>query len=613
MKIVGFLKNLLRSINLTFFVYCLISSCSYVSYYLRMDNYALTNNWSLVNEQITNKNIKEVSVDGNSYCFNLKKKIVIDGYENLIDKCRIVIDNNNLSKYIDSLSLDRSLNFRYISSNYLSLYEVFLLLSIWILVASRISDNIETIEEAERKSKGKEIVTFDDIIGSDEIKKEINGIMRLYSDAANKVLKMKRPKGVLFFGSPGNGKTMMAKAISNEFHGEFFYISASELMEIYVGVGPKKIRDVFNAARKEEFAVIFIDELDAIAGGRKDGNRNSELHNTLNQLLVEMDGIETSSRILVIGATNLKESFDEALQRRFELQIDFNNPSQEEIVELLKNLLKDIPSQNINIEYIASGLGDVSRANVVSIVENAKRIACANNRFYLISEDIDEAALRHDMGKANEVMKWKPEERWKTAYHEAGHALLFYHYYKSGIFLDPPRYLTIVPRSYALGFVATPNTDYYQSKTVDYTSAYMQVCYAGLLAEQMFCGISGASTGCSSDLMQARKYAENYVNFGLDETIGYVGIVNDARIISDNELNKKFDRVQILCESNFIKTREILEQNREILENIAKAAIHFGYLNQETLNGIIEGRIVDYSYGLVPIKKHNFRLSLTDE
>ena len=613
MKIVGFLKNLLRSVNLVFFVYCLISSCSYVSYYLRMDNYALTDNWSLVNEQIMSKNIKEVIADGHSYCLNLKKKIFVNGPSGLVDRCRIVVNNPNLRKYMDAISLDRSLGFYCISSNYLSLYEVFLLLSIWILIASRISDNIEMIEDAERKNKGKEIITFNDIIGSDEIKKEVSGIMRLYSDAANKVLKMKRPKGVLFFGSPGNGKTMMAKAISNEFHGEFFYISASELMEIYVGVGPKKIRDVFNAARKEEFAVIFIDELDAIAGGRKDGNRNSELHNTLNQLLVEMDGIETSSRILVIGATNLKESFDEALRRRFELQIDFNNPNQEEIVELLKNLLKDIPSQNINIEYIASGLGDVSRANVVSIVENAKRIACSNNRFYLISEDLDEAALRHDMGKADDVIKLKPEERWKTAYHEAGHAFMSHYYYKKGVFLDPPRYLTIVPRSYALGFVASPSTDYYQSKTVSYISARMQVSYAGLIAEQMFFGIDGSSTGCAGDLRSIRAFAENYVNFGLDETIGYVGLPGSSDLISAKECNSKFERIKILCESNLIKTREILEQNREILENIAKAAVHFGYLNQETLNGIIEGRIVDYSYGLVPIKKYNFRLSLTDE
>ncbi len=575
-----------------------------------MDRYALTDSWSLVHEQIINKNINKVVVDGNSYCCSLKRKIPVGNVGALFDKVRIVLGSDNLKKFMDSLAIDRSLGFTCVYSNYIGLYEAFLLLSIWAFISGALSGKIDNIEDFERKKSGKEVVTFDDIIGSDEIKEEVKGVMRLYSDVANNVLKMKRPKGVLFFGPPGNGKTMIAKAISNEFSGAFFYISASELMEIYVGVGPKKIRDIFNAARREEFSVIFIDELDAIAGGRKSGNNNSELHNTLNQLLVEMDGIETSSRILVIGATNLKESFDDALQRRFELQIDFNNPNQKDILELLKNLLKDIPAQNINIEYIASGLGEVSRANIVSIVENAKRIACASNRFYLTSEDLDEAVLRHDMGKATDRVKFKPEERWKTAYHEAGHALLLYHYYKSGIFLDSPRYLTIVPRSYALGFVATPNTDYYQSHTVSYTSAYMQVCYAGVLAEQMFCGIDGSSTGCASDLMQARKYAENYVNFGLDETIGYVGVVNDSRIISDNELNKKFERVQILCESNFVKTREILEQNREILENIAKAAIHFGYLNQETLNGIIEGRIADCSYGLVPIKDNPFKLSV---
>ena len=611
MKIVGFLRNFLRSLNLGFFTYCVISSCSYISYYLRIDKYFLTDSLSFVNQQIIEKNVDSVTLDRDAYCFKSKKNIYIPGKEEFVDKFRIILENQNLKRYMDAFLLDRSVDFSFIPSSYVDLFEVFLLLSIWALISNMIIDKIDFLEEMERKASGKERVTFDDIIGSNEIKNEVKGVLRLYSDAAAKSLKMKRPKGVLFFGPPGNGKTMIAKAIATEFEGSFFYISASELMEIYIGVGPKKIRDVFASAKKEEFAVIFIDEIDAIAGGRKHGMGNSELHNTLNQLLVEMDGIDTSSRILVIGATNLKDSFDDALKRRFELEIDFNNPSQDEIIELLRYLLKDIPSKNINIEYIASGLGDVSRANIVSIVENAKRIACANNRFYLISEDLDEAALRHDMGKSIDYMKLMSDERWKTAYHEAGHAFLFYYHYKGGAFLNPPRYLTIVPRSYALGFVATPNTDYYQSKTVKYISSMMQVCYAGLEAERMFCGTDGSSIGCSSDLSQARLLAEHYVNFGLDPHIGYVG-VSRRDSLSDNELNEKFERVKVICEENLIKTREILENNRGIIEVVARAAIHFGYLDQETLLGIIEGRITDSSYALVPIKKYNFRLSVNE-
>ena len=139
----------------------------------------------------------------------------------------------------------------------------------------------------------------------------------------------------------------------------------------------------------------------------------------------------------------------------------------------------------------------------------------------------------------------------------------------------------------------------------------MQVCYAGLEAERMFCGTDGSSIGCSSDLSQARLLAEHYVNFGLDPHIGYVG-VSRRDSLSDNELNEKFERVKVICEENLIKTREILENNRGIIEVVARAAIHFGYLDQETLLGIIEGRITDSSYALVPIKKYNFRLSVNE-
>lgn len=433
--------------------------------------------------------------------------------------------------------------------------------------------------------------TFTDVVGMKSIKKELGEIINIYENPhLYKQLNVKTPKGILFTGNPGNGKTFIAKALSGEIDCEFFSASAAQFIEIYVGTGPKRIRELFEKAYKSgKKAIIFIDEADAI-GKKRGKDNNSERDATLNELLVHMDGLKSEDNILVILATNDVKDFDSALMRRLEVQISFENPNYDERLELLKHFTQKIRLKNIHLENIAAGLYAFSRAKIKTLVNNAKQLAAMHNRSYICDDDLEESALRLDMGRKIENIVIRPEEKWRTAYHEAGHAFLFYYYYKKGVFLNPPRYLTIVPRAHALGFVAPYVTDEYQSQTSQFISAYIMVCLAGLLCELSFCE-GNASIGCSSDLQMAREQAEKYITFGLSNTFGAVGKTNELQNLSIKEQNLKFKEVSRFIESMKKECAQIIEQYKDSIKLIAREAYYTSHLYSHEIINIIENNI----------------------
>jgi len=441
-------------------------------------------------------------------------------------------------------------------------------------------------------------VTFKDVAGIDEVKEEVSEIVDFLKNPKKfQQLGGRIPKGVLLAGAPGTGKTLLAKAIAGEANVPFLSVSGSEFVEMFVGVGASRVRDLFEQAKKHAPCIVFIDEIDAV--GRKRGagvtGGHDEREQTLNQLLVEMDGFESSEGIIVIAATNRPDILDPALLRpgRFDRQIYVPLPDVRGRLEILKIHTKNKPlADDVDLEVIARSTPGFSGADLANIVNEAALIAARKNHGKITMEDFEEAKDKVTMGIERKSMVLSEEEKVTTAYHEAGHTLVA----KLLPNADKVHKVTIIPRGKALGITQQlPEEDRY-TYTKDYLLDRLCVLFGGRVAEELALGT--ISTGAGNDLERATEIARKMVaEWGMSDRIGPIAVKlreqfgEPVELISE-EMKRLIDKeVKRIVKETYERTKELISQNMDKLENLAKALLERETLTGEEIDKAMRGEL----------------------
>ncbi len=437
-------------------------------------------------------------------------------------------------------------------------------------------------------------VTFADVAGIDEAREELEEIVEFLRDPQRfSKLGGQIPKGALLVGSPGTGKTLLARAIAGEAGVPFFTISGSDFVEMFVGVGASRVRDMFEQAKKNAPCIVFIDEIDAVGRHRGHGlgNSNDEREQTLNQLLVEMDGFEANEGIIIIAATNRPDVLDPALLRpgRFDRQVVVPVPDVDGREKILAVHMKKVPlAPDVNPRVIARGTPGFSGADLANLVNEAALLAARRNKRLVAMQEFEDAKDKVMMGAERRSMVMTDDEKRMTAYHEAGHAIVSINEAAS----DPIHKATIIPRGRALGMVMRlPERDNY-SYHRDKMHANLAVSMGGRVAEELIFGHDKVSSGASSDIQYATSLARNMVTqWGMSDKLGplqyeetqegYLGYGSSQRTFRSGETNKLIDaEIRDLIDSAHKRATEVLTTQRDKLELLAEALLEF-----ETLTG----------------------------
>ncbi|MGI4776465.1 MAG: ATP-dependent zinc metalloprotease FtsH, partial [Janthinobacterium lividum] len=525
-------------------------------------------------------------------------------YPNLIDK----LQKNNVK--FRSMPIDNKVN-SFLSIIFSAL-PVVLLVSVWVFFMRQMQggggkamgfgkSKAKLLEE----KKGK--VTFDDVAGIDEAKDELSELVDFLKDPDKfQKLGAKIPKGCLLVGPPGTGKTLLARAIAGEANVPFFTISGSEFVEMFVGVGASRVRDLFEQAKKSAPCITFIDEIDAVGRQRGVGlgGGNDEREQTLNQLLVEMDGFEETDGVIIIAATNRPDVLDAALLRpgRFDRQIVVPVPDIAGREKVLKVHLKKLQvAPDVEPRIIARGTPGFSGADIANLVNEAALLAARKNKKFVTMEDLESAKDKVMMGAERRSMVMTEEEKTLTAFHEGGHAIVSLNCPAS----DPIHKATIIPRGMALGLVMRlPENDRF-SVTREKLKADLAVAMGGRVAEEIIFGYDKVTSGASSDIKQATKMAKAMVTeWGMSDEIGpifyggenqdlYLGHGGDSKGKSE-EINKLIDHEikKLVTEAHDLATK-ILSENKDKLEILAKALLEYETLTGEEIKSIISGKKIN--------------------
>lgn len=430
-------------------------------------------------------------------------------------------------------------------------------------------------------------VTFDDVAGIDEVKAEINEIVDyLRNPEKYRKLGAKVPKGVLLTGPPGTGKTLLARATAGEANVPFFSASGAEFIEMIVGVGASRVRELFEEARKVAPAIIFIDEIDTI--GRSRGSAasvggNDEREQTLNQILTEMDGFSGSEGVVVLAATNRPDVLDPALLRpgRFDRQVTVNPPDRKGRVAILGVHTRSVPlADDVDLDRLAAATPGMTGADLANLVNEAALAAARDGQTHVTNRYLFDALEKVQLGTARHVVL-PEEDRRRTAYHEAGHALL-------GMLqpgADPVRKVSIIPRGHALGVtLSTPDEDRY-GYTAEYLRGRIIGALGGMAAEEEIYGV--VTTGSESDLETATDVARGMVGrWGMSDRIGPVSVLpreGDPRMagVSDSMLGAVDQEVRRLIDDCYAEARELLRNNRNRLDDIVAELLVHETLNEE--------------------------------
>ena len=493
----------------------------------------------------------------------------------------------------------------------LSWFPMLLLIGVWIFFMRQMQggkggamgfgrSKAKLLNEAQGK------VTFNDVAGVEEAKEEVEEIVEYLKDPKKfSRLGGKIPKGALLIGPPGTGKTLLAKAIAGEANVPFFSISGSDFVEMFVGVGASRVRDMFEQGKKHSPCIIFIDEIDAVGRSRGAGlgGGNDEREQTLNQLLVEMDGFDTNEGIILIAATNRPDVLDPALLRpgRFDRQVVVSNPDIIGREAILKVHVKKINTgPDVKLRTIARGTPGFSGADLANLINESALLAARKNKRVVTMSDVEEAKDKVMMGAERRSMVMSEDEKKLTAYHEGGHAIVALNVQST----DPIHKATIIPRGRALGMVMQlPERDKH-GHSIKELKSRMAICFGGRVAEEVIFGKDNISTGAGggqgSDINQATKIAKAMVmKYGMSEELGPVEYGENEQEVflgrsvatqqnMSEEMARKVDlEVRKLIDEAYKKATKVLTEKKGDLEKLAKALLMYETLSGDEIRDLI--------------------------
>jgi cell division protease FtsH len=537
--------------------------------------------------QVTAKNVSEVFARGDSIEGQLKKAVPVPGeqdrtYQQFTTERPTFANDDLLAELSDGGATVRATPLvqqrGFLTNLLISLAPLLLLVAFYVWMFRRqqgmMAGGLLGGGKQKRVDPDTVRVTFDDVAGIDEVEAEINEVVDFLKDPGKyRRLGARAPKGVLLAGPPGTGKTLLARATAGEAGVPFFSASASEFIEMIVGVGASRVRELFAEARKVAPAIIFIDEIDTIGrarGGPRAFGGHDEREQTLNQILTEMDGFSGHEGVVVLAATNRPDVLDPALLRpgRFDRQIIIHPPDHKGRFEILKVHTRKVPlAQDVNLEQVAASTPGMTGADLANLINEAALLAARRNQDVVRQRDLMDALEKVQLGTARNVVI-PEEERRRTAYHEAGHALI-------GMLqpgADPVRKVSIIPRGRALGVtLSTPETDRY-GYDANYLRGRIIGALGGMAAEQDVFGV--VTTGAENDLEMVTRIARSMVGrWGMSERIGRLSVLpaeGDPRMagISDGLLDALDEEVRRITDECYAEARRLLRENRGKLDAI---------------------------------------------
>jgi len=492
---------------------------------------------------------------------------------------------------------------------FISWFPMLLLIGVWVFFMRQMQGGGKGGAFSFGKSKARLLdestnnITFADVAGCDEAKEEVSELVDFLRDPTKfQKLGGRIPKGVLLVGNPGTGKTLLAKAIAGEAKVPFFSISGSDFVEMFVGVGAARVRDMFENAKKHAPCIIFIDELDAVGRQRGAGlgGGNDEREQTLNQMLVEMDGFEASSGVIVIAATNRPDVLDPALMRpgRFDRQVVVPLPDIRGREQILNVHMRKVPlSPDVKADIIARGTPGMSGADLANLVNEAALFAARGGKRLVDMEDFEKAKDKILMGAERRSMVMNDEEKRNTAYHESGHAVVAKLVPKS----DPVHKVTIIPRGRALGLtMQLPEEDRYSYDRV-YLMSRIAVLFGGRIAEELF--MNQMTTGASNDFERATQMARDMVTrYGMSDALGpmvygenegevFLGrSVTTHKNVSEATMQKVDAEIRRIIDEQYGLARKLLEENRDKVEAMTAALLEWETIDAEQIDDIMAGK-----------------------
>ncbi|POZ62482.1 ATP-dependent zinc metalloprotease FtsH [Chromobacterium alticapitis] len=494
-------------------------------------------------------------------------------------------------------------------SIFISWFPMLLLIGVWVFFMRQMQGGGKGGAFSFGKSKARMLdqdantVVFADVAGCDEAKEEVKEIVDYLRDPSRyQSLGGRIPRGILLAGSPGTGKTLLAKAIAGEAKVPFFSISGSDFVEMFVGVGAARVRDMFEQAKKNSPCIIFIDEIDAVGRQRGAGlgGGNDEREQTLNQLLVEMDGFDTNSTVIVIAATNRPDVLDPALQRpgRFDRQVIVPLPDIRGREQILNVHMRKVPiAADVNAEVIARGTPGFSGADLANLINEAALFAARRNKRLVDMEDLESAKDKIMMGAERRSMVMTEEEKRNTAYHESGHAVVAKLLPKS----DPVHKVTIIPRGRALGVtMQLPEQDRFAYDR-GYLMDRLAILFGGRIAEELF--MNQMTTGASNDFERATQMARDMVTrYGMSDKLGpmvygenegevFLGrSITTHKNLSEATMQQVDQEIRRIIDEQYALARRLLEDNRDKVEAMTAALLEFETIDAEQINDIMEGK-----------------------
>ena len=557
----------------------------------------------VVEVQIQGNNISGVLSDGKTF------NTYSPNYPNLVEK----LSEQNIS----IIATPKEDKMPSLLGILLSWFPMLLLIGVWIFFMRQMQggkggamgfgrSKAKLLNEAQGK------VTFNDVAGVEEAKEEVEEIVEFLKDPKKfSRLGGKIPKGALLIGPPGTGKTLLAKAIAGEANVPFFSISGSDFVEMFVGVGASRVRDMFEQGKKHSPCIIFIDEIDAVGRSRGAGlgGGNDEREQTLNQLLVEMDGFDTNEGVIIIAATNRPDVLDPALLRpgRFDRQVVVSNPDiigREKILKVHVKKIKMAP--DVNLRIVARGTPGFSGADLANLVNEAALLAARKNKRIVTLNEFEEAKDKVMMGAERRSMVMTEEEKTLTAYHEAGHAIVTIN--EDAAY--PIHKATIIPRGRALGMVMQlPERDEL-SQTREQLHAQLAIAMGGRVAEEIIFGDNKVTTGASSDIEQATKRARAMVmKAGLSKELGPVAYgENEEEVflgrsvarqqnMSEETARKVDSEIRKIVDKGYERARKVLTEKIDDLHKLAKALLTYETLSGEEIENLINKNIYPENKG----------------